>query len=147
MARQCRLASYRAVQRTKNTLQQGIRRWRFSAWLGLSAANYDGHITQPKPDPASDGQLAQPGLYMNRLGWKFVLRLALPVAAMLIFYGVTLFNASKWTLDEVHYLGLSEIVLGLISAFYIGYGLLFWAIGFGVLHIAYGALMWWRHDR
>jgi hypothetical protein len=99
--------------------------------------------------------------------WKFAYNLTVPLAAggafcllllyhgifgliapaMLIFYGVTLFNASKWTLDEVHYLGLSEIVLGLISAFYIGYGLLFWAIGFGVLHIAYGALMWWRHDR
>ena len=47
----------------------------------------------------------------------------------------------------VRYLGLSEIALGLISCFFIGYGLLFWALGFGVLHIVYGALMYNKYER
>lgn len=65
----------------------------------------------------------------------------------LVFYGLALVNASKYTLREVRYLGYCEILLGLINCFYIGYGLHFWAIGFGVLHIIYGAIMWWRYER
>ena len=63
----------------------------------------------------------------------------------LIFYGLALVNASKYTLNEVRSLGVLEIVLGLISAHFIGYGLLFWGIGFGLLHIVYGVLMHKRH--
>ena len=59
----------------------------------------------------------------------------------LIFYGLALVNASKYTLTEIRSLGLIEIILGLIAFQYIGYGLLFWAIGFGVLHIIYGIAM------
>lgn len=68
-------------------------------------------------------------------------------SATLIFYGIALINASKYTLDEIRYLGISEIVIGLLAGFFVGYGLLFWAIGFGVLHIVYGAVMWWRYER
>jgi len=56
----------------------------------------------------------------------------------LIFYGLALVNASKYTLKEIRSLGLLEIALGLISLQFIGFGLLFWAIGFGLLHIIYG---------
>jgi len=65
----------------------------------------------------------------------------------LIFYGLALINASKYTLEDIRYLGLCEIVLGLLSAFFVGYGLLFWAIGFGMLHIVYGAIMYFKYDR
>lgn len=65
----------------------------------------------------------------------------------LIFYGLALLNASKYTLKEVRYLGISEIALGLVSAVFVGYGLLFWTIGFGLLHIIYGAVMYYRYDR
>lgn len=68
-------------------------------------------------------------------------------AATLMFYGLALLNASKYTLDEIRWLGISELVLGCIAAFWIGAGLLFWALGFGVLHIIYGALMYVRHER
>lgn len=61
--------------------------------------------------------------------------------ATLIFYGLALVNASKYTLTDVQNLGYLEIILGLISLFYLGWGLLFWAIGFGVLHIVYGLIM------
>ena len=61
--------------------------------------------------------------------------------ATLIFYGLALVNASKYTLTDVQYLGYLEIALGLLSLFFLGWGLVFWAIGFGVLHIIYGLIM------
>ena len=59
----------------------------------------------------------------------------------LIFYGLALVNASKHTLKEIRSLGMVEIVLGLLAAQFIGYGLIFWSIGFGILHIIYGIAM------
>jgi hypothetical protein len=67
--------------------------------------------------------------------------------ACLVFYGLALINASQNLFDEVRYLGYSEIILGLISAIFPGYGLFFWAFGFGVLHIIYGAVMFKRYDQ
>ena len=65
----------------------------------------------------------------------------------LLFYGLALLNASKYTLDEIRYLGVSEIILGLLASYFIGYGLVAWAIGFGLLHIIYGAVMWNKYER
>jgi hypothetical protein len=73
--------------------------------------------------------------------WRFV------APACLIFYGLALINASKYTLTDVRYLGYCEIILGLINMFYIGYGLYFWAVGFGILHIIYGTIMWFKYER
>ena len=73
--------------------------------------------------------------------WMFV------SPASLIFYGLALVNASKYTLTDIRYLGYCEIVLGLINMFFIGYGLWFWAIGFGILHIVYGVIMWSKYER
>jgi hypothetical protein len=67
--------------------------------------------------------------------------------ATLVFYGLALLNASKYTLDEIRWLALSELALGVVASFWIGAGLMFWALGFGVLHIVYGGLMWVRHER
>jgi hypothetical protein len=67
--------------------------------------------------------------------------------ATLVFYGMTLFSAGKFTLDEVRYLGICEMILGLLAAWFMGYGLLFWALGFGVLHIIYGVIMWNKYER
>ena len=63
----------------------------------------------------------------------------------LIFYGLALVNASKYTISEVRSLGILEVVLGLLAMLFIGYGLLFWAVGFGVLHILYGVIMQKRY--
>ena len=63
----------------------------------------------------------------------------------LIFYGLALVNASKYTLNEIRSLGVIEIVLGLIATHFIGYGLLFWVLGFGILHIVYGIIMHLRY--
>lgn len=67
--------------------------------------------------------------------------------ASLLFYGLALLNASNFTLTDVRYLGICEIVLGLLCAILPGYGLIFWATGFGVLHIIYGTLMHSKYDK
>ena len=67
--------------------------------------------------------------------------------ATLVFYGLALLNAGKYTLIEIKYLGISEIILGLIASVFVGYGLIFWAIGFGILHIVYGTIMYNRYER
>ena len=64
----------------------------------------------------------------------------------LIFYGLGVLNASKYTLPETRYLGYGEILLGIINLFFLGQGLYFWAAGFGVLHIFYGVFMWWKYE-
>ncbi len=103
----------------------------------------------------------------DHTAWQLMWQMAVPLAAggllslallfhghlafiaptMLCFYGVAIFAASRMTYDDVKYLGIAEIVLGIISAFDLGNGLLYWALGFGVLHIIYGALMWWKYER
>src|ERR1051326_7764268 len=65
----------------------------------------------------------------------------------LIFYGLAVLNASKYTLPETRYLGYSEILLGIVNLWFIGYGLYFWTLGFGLLHIVYGTMMWWKYER
>jgi hypothetical protein len=62
-------------------------------------------------------------------------------ALMLIFYGLALINASKYSIGHVRYLGITEIILGLIAAIFPGYGFWLWVIGFGVMHILYGSIM------
>ncbi len=73
--------------------------------------------------------------------------LEIVVPATLIFYGLGLLNASIYTLNDIKYLGYCQLGLGLISAFLPGYGLILWAIGFGVLHVIYGAVMYYKYDR
>ena len=65
---------------------------------------------------------------------------------MLIFYGLALVNASKYTIGNVKYLGYIEIALGLICALFPGYGFWFWILGFGIMHILYGSLIYFKHD-
>ena len=70
----------------------------------------------------------------------------LVASVMLIFYGLSLVNAGKFTFGEIHYLGLTEIVLGILAGVFVNYGLLFWTTGFGLMHIVYGAVMYYRHE-
>ena len=65
----------------------------------------------------------------------------------LIFYGLALINASHFTYRDIKFLGIAEVILGLIACFIIGKGLLIWAIGFGVLHVIYGSFMYFKYDR
>ncbi|MGH2664334.1 hypothetical protein [Flavobacterium sp.] len=65
----------------------------------------------------------------------------------LMFYGLACLNASKYTLRDVRYLGITEIILGLLAVEFSGYGLYFWIVGFGICHIIYGAMMYYKYDR
>lgn len=67
--------------------------------------------------------------------------------ACLLFYGLALINAAKFTLSEVRYLGYLQLLLGVINLWAMNYGLFFWAAGFGVLHILYGIVMWRKYER
>ncbi|WP_350291101.1 hypothetical protein [uncultured Croceitalea sp.] len=66
---------------------------------------------------------------------------------MLIFYGLALVNASKYTIGNIKYLGYAEIILGLICSAMPGYGFWFWVIGFGFLHIIYGSLVYVKEEK
>ncbi len=99
--------------------------------------------------------------------WQLLLSLGIPLATggvfcvallvhhlysliaptMLIFYGMALLNASKYTFKDIVYLAYLEIILGLLNAFYGSLGLFFWAVGFGVLHILYGWYMYVKYDK
>jgi hypothetical protein len=72
--------------------------------------------------------------------WRFV------APACLIFYGLALVNASKYTLGDIRYIGMLDIILGLTGMYFATGGIIFWAIGFGILHIVYGLIMWWKYD-
>jgi len=84
------------------------------------------------------------GIFCLILLWRGDIRMV--IAGTLIFYGIALVNASKFTLEEVHYLGITEIVLGIAAAIFQRQGLLFWTLGFGVCHILYGFIMYWKYD-
>lgn len=67
-------------------------------------------------------------------------------ALMLIFYGLALVNASKYSIGDIKYLGFIEISLGLVAALFPGYGFWLWVLGFGIMHIVYGAWMHFKYD-
>lgn len=72
------------------------------------------------------------------------IQLIIPV--LLIFYGIALINAGKFTYNEIFYLGILEIITGLICSVLPAYGLIFWIIGFGILHIVYGIFMYRKYE-
>lgn len=65
---------------------------------------------------------------------------------MLIFYGLALVNASKYSIGNIKYLGFIQIILGLIASYYPGFGFWLWVLGFGVMHIIYGTWMHFKYD-
>ncbi len=89
--------------------------------------------------------LAVGGLFCLILAYHNILFLIAP--AMLIFYGLALLNTSKYTLKEIRYLGMSEICLGLLASIWVQFGIVFWGIGFGILHITYGTFMYFKYEK
>jgi len=67
-------------------------------------------------------------------------------SATLIFYGLALINASKFTVGEIHYLGICEVIIGLLAGIYLYHGIYWWTIGFGVFHIIFGLIMYFKYD-
>ena len=89
--------------------------------------------------------LAVGGLFCIELLYYRLVGLVPP--ATLIFYGLALINASKYTLHDIRFLGICEVILGLIASLFLEYALLFWALGFGVLHIIYGVVMYVKYEK
>lgn len=87
------------------------------------------------------------GFYILSLLFAEVASYGMIAPTCLVFYGLALVNASKYTYSDIRYLGIIEIILGIIALFNIGYGLYFWAFGFGVLHIFYGLIMYFKYER
>jgi predicted lysophospholipase L1 biosynthesis ABC-type transport system permease subunit len=85
------------------------------------------------------------GLFTLILGKYELYQLA--GAATLTFYGMSLLNASKFLNIEIKYLAISEMVLGILAGLFLNQVLIFWALGFGVLHILYGSIMYFKYDR
>jgi predicted lysophospholipase L1 biosynthesis ABC-type transport system permease subunit len=93
--------------------------------------------------------LAIPLIAGGVFSFLFLLRgeIGIVASSTLLFYGMALLNASKYTFEEIHYLGITEIVLGLLAAVFMYNGILFWTIGFGLCHIFYGLTMYLKYDK
>lgn len=87
------------------------------------------------------------GLFILAMLFNTVSTYGLVAPACLVFYGLALINASKYTYTDIRFLGICEVILGIIAVFYIGYGLYFWTVGFGILHIFYGLIMYFKYER
>jgi hypothetical protein len=85
------------------------------------------------------------GAYCFILFTQNHIELILP--ATLLFYGLALLNASKYTVDDIKYLGVLLVILGLLASIYVDQALLLWCIGFGVLHIIYGSFMYFKYEK
>ena len=68
-------------------------------------------------------------------------------SVMLLFYGLSLINVSKYTFSNVAWLGYGFLALGILDCFFEGYGLFFWTVGFGIFHIIYGILFYFLYER
>lgn len=89
--------------------------------------------------------LVSGGLLILILMIKGLIGLILPLT--LLFYGIALYNAGISTIFEVKLMGIIQIFLGLMSLLFIPFSILFWALGFGVIHIVYGIYMHFRYER
>lgn len=85
------------------------------------------------------------GLFIAGLYYHGAYPLIAPTT--LLVYGLALLNGSKYVHVDIKYLALCEMALGVFSIFYLGYGFIAWIIGFGILHILYGGIMYFKYDR
>ena len=67
--------------------------------------------------------------------------------SMLIFYGMALLNASKYSIEDIRYLGLIEMFLGLSAMFLLDQALIIWGFGFGILHMIYGVILYNKYEK
>jgi hypothetical protein len=72
---------------------------------------------------------------------------ALIIPFLHAFYGLGVLNGSKYTLGEVKYIGYANIIISVLALIWPRYNLYWFATGFGLLHIIYGAIMWWQYER
>lgn len=69
------------------------------------------------------------------------------LATTLLFYGLALFTIQEDTVKEVKSIASLEIILGLLAFYFVDRSLLFWALGFGAVHLLYGIILWNKYDK
>lgn len=84
------------------------------------------------------------GLFLAGLYYHGLYLLIAP--ATLMFYGLALLNGSKYVHVDIKYLALCQMILGVYCLFFLDHAFISWVIGFGVLHILYGAIMYFKYD-
>lgn len=89
--------------------------------------------------------LAVGGIYIAVLFYHGQIALILP--STIIFYGISLLNASKYSMEDIRLLAILELMIGLVASFFVVYGLLFWALGFGVLNILFGIKIYFKYEK
>ncbi|MFN5423315.1 MAG: hypothetical protein ACK5AO_08615 [bacterium] len=89
--------------------------------------------------------LAIGGIYIAVLLYHGQIALILP--STIIFYGISLLNASKYSMEDIRLLAILELLIGLVASFFVVYGLLFWALGFGVLNIVFGLRVYFKYEK
>ncbi|MET4081721.1 hypothetical protein ABIB40_001670 [Pedobacter sp. UYP30] len=118
-------------------------------WLTIRQANKKGERFW---NPVSKRLLANLAIPLFT-GGLFILILiyqgafGMVASSSLIFYGLSLIAGSQYTFTDVKWLGFCEIGLGLSAAAFPGYGIVFWTIGFGLLHIVYGTIMHFKYKQ
>ena len=85
------------------------------------------------------------GLLILILISKGLISLMAPLS--LLFYGIALYNAGRFTYGEIKSLGLIQVALGVISSYFVEYGSLFWVTGFGIVNIIYGIYIHYKYER
>jgi hypothetical protein len=65
----------------------------------------------------------------------------------LVFYGLSLLNASKYTLHEIVFLGVISIGLGILAMIFIPYTIFFWGAGFGLCTTIYGLILYSKYEK
>jgi len=119
----------------------------FSLWFSMRKAKKDGKSFWSPVSGRMLINLLIPLITGGILTIVFMLQnqVQLIIPGFLIFYGLALVNAGKFTFSEIFYLGMLEIITGLVAAFIPGWSLIFWILGFGVLHIIYGLAMFRKY--
>jgi hypothetical protein len=85
------------------------------------------------------------GVFVLALLWRGYFGLV--ASSCLLFYGLALINAANYTFSDIRALGFTMLGTAFFALFFPGYGLYFWAFGFGVLHILYGTIMYFKYEK
>ncbi|MFK8060597.1 MAG: hypothetical protein AB8B78_10950 [Polaribacter sp.] len=69
------------------------------------------------------------------------------LALLILFYGIAIINASRHTNVIIQPLGFIEVVIGLLCIIYPEFSLWFCILGFGIIHIIYGSIFYFKYDK
>lgn len=120
-----------------------------AAWMARQKANKLGEAVWTTASRRLLADLAVPlfsgGMLLLVFTWLGYFTLLLPIS--LLFYGLTLYQAGPVTYTALRILGLLNLALGFFALLWPQHAMLFWACGFGLLHIVYGLFIHFRYEK